>query len=354
VAGLDGPVDILLSVDIYRESELPRRVVKLRLKDIAQKADVSPSTVSLVLRDSPLVAEGTRELVQGWIDRLGYVRDRSAANLRSRISHTIGLVICEMTNPFYAELIAGIDTVLDRSGRIAFIGHSAEDPLRQDRLILRLREQNVDGIILSAAEGTDAKLIKRLDEWHMPCVQTLRHVGGPRHDYVGPAIQSGIEMAVDYLVGEGHRQIAFVGASRRTSVTRERLAGFNSAMKRHRLPHTRVVRCPPTREDGARAIRMLLAEDNPPTAAVCYNDVCAFGAVLGLLESGRRPKEDFGIVGFDNIADAALVRPALTTIAINPHRIGEEAASLLLRRIADPMGTPERIILPSKLIVRET
>jgi LacI family transcriptional regulator len=333
---------------------LLRRLRKLTIKDIAKKAGVSSSTVSLVLRDSPLVAKETRKLVQQLIDSLGYVRDRVASNLRSRTSQTIGLVFCEIRNPFYAELIAGINSVLDVTGRIAFIVYSAEDPVRQDRLILRLREQNVDGIILSAAEGTDPNTISRLREWGMPCVQTMRHVGRGRSDYVGPAIETGVEMAVEHLVQQGHKSIAYIGAARRTSPTRERLLGFQTALKRHGLRSGPIVRCQPTREEGARAVCDLLAQANPPTAAVCYNDVCAFGVIHGLIERGRVPQADFGVVGFDNIADAALVRPALTTIAIEPHRIGEEAARLLLRRIADPDGPPERVILPSHLIIRET
>jgi LacI family transcriptional regulator len=336
------------------ESSLMRRSPKLTLKDIARRADVSPSTVSLVLRDSPLVADETRLQVQDLIASLGYVRDRGAANLRSRTSQTIGLVLCELTNPFYSELIGGIDAVMDRSDRIAFIAHSAEDPIRQDRLIRRLREQNVDGIILSAAEGTNPKIISRLHEWNLPCVQTLRHIGRGRYDYVGPAIEAGVELAVEHLIRLGHRHIAYIGAARRTSPTRERLAGFHRTLRRRKLEPGPIVRCPPTREDGARAIRELLSSEDPPTAAVCYNDVCAFGVVLGLIESGRRLPRDFGVVGFDNIVDAALVRPALTTIAIDPHRIGEESALLLLRRIADPDGRPERVILPPKLIVRDT
>jgi LacI family transcriptional regulator len=327
---------------------------KLKLKDIAHKAKVSTSTVSLVLRESPLVADDTRKLVQRWIDDLGYIRDRGAANLRSRTSQSVGLVVCELTNPFYAELIAGIDAVLDRHGRIAFIAHTAEDPERQDRLIRRLREQNVDGIIISAAEGTSPKTIAKLQESGLPCVQALRHVGRLSGDYVGPDIKTGVEMSVDYLVNAGHRRIAYIGAARHTSVTRERLAGFHAGLKRHGLSPGAVVRCPPTREDGFKAIATLLAGEDPPTAAIGYNDVCAFGIALGFVDAGLRPRKDFGVVGFDNIADAALVRPALTTIAIEPHRIGEEAAALLLRRIANPGGRPEHVIMPARLVVRDT
>lgn len=327
---------------------------KLTLNDIAKRAKVSRATVSLVLRESPLVAKETRVRIQDLMDSLGYVRNRGAGNLRARTSQTIGLVFCELTNPFYSEMIAGIDPVMDESDRIAFIVHSDEDPARQDRLIHRLREQNVDGIVLSAAEGTDPKLIARLRDWNLPCVQTMRRVGSPPYDYVGPAIKAGVEMAVEYLVGQGHKSIAYIGAARRTSPTRERLAGFAAAMRKHRLRADMIVRCQPTREDGAQAAKELLAGPNPPTAAVCYNDVCAFGVVLGFMEAGLKPKSDFGVVGFDNIADAGLMRPALTTIAIDPQKLGQETARLLLRRIAAPNSGPEQVIVPPRLIVRDT
>jgi LacI family transcriptional regulator len=327
---------------------------KLTLNDIAGRANVSRSTVSLVLRDSPLVADDTRATVKALMESLGYVRNRGAGNLRSRTSQTIGLVLCELTNPFYSELVAGIDPVMDESGRIAFITHSDEDPSRQDRLIHRLREQNVDGIILSAAEGTDPNLIGRLRQWRVPCVQTMRRVGSGPCDYVGPAIKLGVEMAVDHLVERGHKSIAYIGAARQTSPTRERLAGFNAAVRRHRLPGSSIIRCPPTREEGARAMGDLLQRPNSPTAAICYNDVCAFGAIVAFMEAGLRPRADFGVVGFDDIADAALARPALTTIAIDPKRLGAETAKLLLRRIADPDGEPEEVIIRPTLIVRDT
>jgi LacI family transcriptional regulator, galactose operon repressor len=327
---------------------------KLTLKDIARHASVSPATVSLVLRESPLVAEATRAKVRATMESLGYVYNRGAANLRSRRSKTIGLVVCEITNPFYAELVAGIDTVMDRSGWIAFIANSSESPERQDRFIQRMREQNADGIILTAAEGTKPEIISRLRTWRLPCVQALRRVGDEPGDYVGPDYLMGVSMAVEHLIGLGHKRIAYIGGARRTSALRERLAGYRNTMRRHGLNPAPVVSCPATREQGARKIREILQAPEPPTAAVCYNDVIAFGVVLGLLEAGRQPGHDFNLVGFDNIAEAALSRPALTTIAVEPRQIGEEVAELILRRIADPDGRPERVILPPRLIIRDT
>jgi LacI family transcriptional regulator len=327
---------------------------KVTVKDVAREAKVSPSTVSLVLRNSPLVAAQTLEDVRSAIQTLGYIYNRGAANLRSRQSQTIGLIVCEITNPFYAELVAGIDNILDRSGWIAFIANSSESPLRQERFIQRIREQNVDGIVLVAAEGTDPAVMNQISSWGLPCVQALRHLGSNSGDYVGPDYRMGLALAVQYLVNNGHRRIAYVGGARKTSATRERLDGYRNSLSQHNIELGPIISCPATRENGARAIRELLASENPPTATICYNDVVAFGVVQGLLEAGRKPGSEFGVVGFDNIAEAALSRPALTTIAIEPHQIGEETAKLLLRRIDNAHGRAERIIMPPRLIIRDT
>jgi LacI family transcriptional regulator len=327
---------------------------KLTLKDIARHADVSPSTVSLVLRDSPLVAEATRNKIRATMEELGYVYNRGAANLRSRRSKTIGLVVCEITNPFYAEMVADIDTVMDRNGWISFLANSSESPERQARFIQRIREQNADGIILTAAEGTEPEIVSQLRAWRIPFVQALRRIGDESGDYVGPDYRLGMSLAVEHLIGLGHKRIAFIGGARRTSALRERLAGYRNAMKRHGLEPEPIFSCPATREQGVKAIREALAMREPPTAAICYNDVIAFGVILGLLETGRQPGTDFNLVGFDNIAEAALSRPALTTIAVEPRQIGQEVAELILRRIADPTGRPEQVILPPRLIIRDT
>lgn len=324
------------------------------IKDVARQANVSASTVSLVLRNSPLVASRTIAKVREAIRTLGYVYNRGAANLRSRRTETIGLIISEITNPFYAEMVAGIDAVLDRSDWIAFIANTAESPVRQDRFIQRIREQGVDGVILTAAEGTTPDVVEQLRAWRLPCVQTLRQVAGNTGDYVGPDYRMGLGLAVQHLVNQGYRRIAYIGGARKTSASRERLAGFRDSMALHGMEPGPIVPCAATREYGAQAIRDLLAAADPPTAAICYNDITAFGVLHGLAELGRKPGSDFGVVGFDDIAESALGHPALTTIAVEPHQIGEQAAKLLLRRIADGQGRPERIILPPRLIIRET
>ena len=328
---------------------------RVTLKEIAQHAGVSPATVSLVLRDSPLVAKPTRKRIQASIDTLGYVYDRSAANLRTRSTQTIGLIVCEITNPFYAELTAGIDGALDRAGWVAFLANTAESPARQDRFIERMREQRVDGLLLSPAEGTDVDTIERLHRYGLPVVQMLRRVGKREADFVGPDFRLGMTLATEHLIRLGHKRIAYVGGGRRTSPVRDRGVGYRETMVRHGLPVGPIVGCLPTREAGAAAVGTLLrGKASDPTAVLCYNDVCAFGFLLGLADKGLKAGSDCAVVGFDDIEEAAYCRPALTTVAIGPRQLGEESAGLLLRRIKAPNGAAENVILPPRLIIRSS
>ena len=328
---------------------------RMTLNDIARHAGVSRATVSLVLRNSPLVARPTRERVQSSIGELGYVYDRAAANLRARHTHTIGLIVCEITNPFYAELTAGIDEVLDRAGWVAFLANTAESPARQDRFIERMREHRVDGLLLSPAEGTDPAIVERIADYGLPMVQMLRRLGRGRADHVGTDFRLGMTLAVEHLIRLGHRRIAFVGGGRHVSPARDRAQAYRETLDRYGLPMGPVVNCLPTREEGERAVELVIhrrADD--PTAILCFNDVCASGVMVALADRGMTAGRDCAVIGFDNIPEAAHYRPALTTIEIGAREIGEAAANLLLRRIKAPAGPPETIVLPPRLIIRSS
>ena len=325
------------------------------VKDIARDAGVSPATVSLVLRKSPLVAEATRAGVQSSIDSLGYVYHRAAANLRTRLTYTVGLVICEITNPFFAELAAGIDDALDQAGWVAFVANTAESPARQNRFIARMREHRVDGIMLALAEGTSPETVDELKRQGVPVVQMLRRIGKRSADFVSADFRLGMTLAAERLIRLGHKRIAFVGGARRVSPARERTEAFRAILPWFGLPIGPIVNCLPTREGGAAAVAQLFrGKSNPPTAVLCHNDLCALGVMLGLSDLGLAPGRDVAVIGFDNIPEGAMHRPALTTVALGARQIGEEAARLLLRRIKAPEGPPESIILPPQLIVRSS
>jgi LacI family transcriptional regulator len=327
---------------------------RITLKDVAEQAGVSRATVSLVLRASPHDAAHTRERVQAAMTAAGYITTRGAARLRTGMSGTIGLVVPEITNPFYAELTAGIDETLDRAGRLTFLANTNERPDRQERFIRRIREQGADGIILCAAEGTSPSLLASLRQWRIPCVQILRRIDGAKGDFVGADFRKGIVVALEHLIGRGHRRIALLPSAKRTSASRDRLEAFRRTLRRHGLAPGPVVPCLTSRADAAQAVARMLAAPEPPTAVICHNDVMALGVVGGLSRLGLRPGTDVSVIGFDDIPEAANSVPALSTVGTEATQVGIKAADLLLRRIAAPDGASERILVSPRLIVRET
>ncbi len=329
----------------------PRRVT---LRELAAHAGVSRSTVSLVLRESPLVAALTRARVRESMAATGYVYDRGAARLRSGVSQAIGLVISEITNPFYAELTAGIDAVLDRAGWVAFLANTGDRTDRQERFLQRMREQKADGVLLCPASGTEAARLGEIAASGLPIVQILRRTGPMQGDYVGPDYRIGMALAVEHLCVRGHVRIGLIASDRRNSASRERLEGLTESLTRHGLTPALVAPCESSRAKAAALAASLMDRTDPPTALICHNDVIALGMLSGLQRLGRRPGSDVALIGFDNINECCTSIPALSSIATQPAEIGAAAADLLLRRIADPTGAPEQILLPPRLVIRET
>jgi LacI family transcriptional regulator len=324
------------------------------LLDVAARAGVSRATASLVLRGSPLVAEDTRARVLSVMSSLGYVPHRGAASLRTQRSGTIGLVIPDITNPFFAEMTVGIEAELDQAEHTVLLGNTAERLSKQDRLLATMHEHRADGVLLCPVEDTQPDTLSSLDGWRLPHVLFVRYIEGIDADYVGADNVGGAQLAVEHLIEHGHRRIAFAGGPANASARHDRLRGYRRALERHGLPIDESLQptSPTTQHGGSRAMRALLERPDPPTAVLCYNDVVAFGATFAVQANGGRVGRDVAIIGFDDISEAALWHPPLTTISAAPRRIGEEAARLLLERIAQPERPPRQVILSPRLIVR--
>ncbi|MEP7186129.1 MAG: substrate-binding domain-containing protein, partial [Rhodanobacter sp.] len=168
--------------------------------------------------------------------------------------------------------------------------------------------------------------------------------------------QRGARLATEHLIARGHRQIAFFGGHRDSSSCRQRHAGYAEAMHGAGLsikPNWRVD-CAPTRLDAARSADQLFEHEDSPTAAVCYNDAVALGLMLGLNQRGLSPGKNFALTGFDDIAESALSMPPLTTLATSPRERGQQAASMILRRLGDTQSESRQIVAPVTLVVRQT
>jgi LacI family transcriptional regulator len=328
---------------------LPGRIT---LTDVARHAGVSRATVSLVLRDSPLIPAATKARVRLSVDAVGYLYNRGAATMRASGTKTIGLLVNQIDNPFFAELTAGVSAVLDKAGYIAFLSVTDDDAERQDRAILRLREHGVDGLILCPAFETAPERIAQLTTVGMPVVQTMRFVEGSVGDYAGPDNEPGMAMLTEHLIGLGHRSFAYVGGVLMHSANRQRIAGVTGALRRHGLPDPVFLRNKGTRLGGMQAAAQLWAMEARPTAIICGNDVAAFGAMMGLQQRGLVIGRDVALTGVGDVPEAAACQPGLTTLATSPRGIGQEAARLLLRRINDPTVEVEHVALPARLVVR--
>ena len=195
----------------------------------------------MVLNDNPSVAPKTREQVQQAIEELGYVYNRSGAQLRKKRSGVIGVSICNLANPYFAEITVGIDEALSGGGFAQILGHSGESVVQQRKFLTLAREHNVEGLILMPAIGTTREMIADVLEWNIPLVLVSRYVHGVSTDYSGADNLGGLETATRHLLQLGHERIAFVGANSRTSTGRDRVRGYQrnarSVRQRHRFGH---------------------------------------------------------------------------------------------------------------------
>ena len=327
---------------------------RITLRDIARFASVSTGTVSMVLNDNPSVAPATRAHVQQIIDKLAYVYDRSGAQLRNKRTGIVGVSICNLANPYFAEITVGIEEALGELGLALVLGHSDESVVQQSRFLTTAREHNVEGLILMPAIGTTRKMVEEIVTWNIPLVLVSRYVPGIDTDFAGSDNHAASVMATEHLLRLGHQRIAFVGANARTSTGRNRTRGYRTALRAAGMAvHLDlVIECEASREQGFLAAKELQASINPPTAMVCFNDLLAFGVMLGLRSLGMEPGNQCSVVGMDDVAEAALWQPGLTTVALPSRQIGQSAGLLLRKRLETPDRSPERILLKPELVVR--
>lgn len=333
---------------------MPATASRVTILDIAREAGVSKSTVSLVLREAPAVNAETRARVRTAMRELGYVYNRGAASLRNGAADTVGMIINDLTNPFFAELAVGIERGLAAAGIVPFLANTGESPARQAQVMKVMREHGAAGFIVCPALGTDRAFLREVEDWRMPVVSVMRRIPGARASYVGPDNRRGAERAAAHLAALGHRRIAFLGGVRGMVVQEERAAGYAAGLAAAGLPldPELVVESPPSREGGEAALGRALALADPPTAALCFNDVVAFGVLHGLGRRGLEVGRDFALVGFDDVRDARAAVPPLTSVAVDPPGLGERAAQILLKLVRDPAAGPVEHYGEARLVVR--
>jgi len=320
--------------------------LSVRLKDIAQSLGVSPTTVSHVLRGRDgefRIGAGTAQRVRETAARFGYRPNALARSLKHDRAYALALAVGDVADPFWSALALGAQQEAERHGYVLVISHTGEALEKEKHLLEMLRQRRVDGLILAPAH-LKAHHLEELRRERRPFVLADRTIDGLEVPSVVTDSVAGMRLAVDHLVGKGHRTIGYVGGPSYITTFRDRLAGFKQALQRHRL---RPGPCEVTLSDpeqAREAAERLFRRRPAATAVIAANLWLAIGTL-------RAAPEDVAIVGFDDFFLADVLRRPITTIAQPVEELGQKAVSLLLEEIAEPGGS-KQVVLPPRLIVR--
>lgn len=330
------------------------------IKDIAARAGVSISTVSRVINHSVPVDPATEARVDEAIEALGYRPNLLARSFRRNVTHTIGLLVPDNSNPFFAEMARVIEDAGFEDGYSVILCNSNLSEVKQAGYVDVLVAKRVDGIIMTSTgliSGEDAHGdIARIQEAGVPCVVIDRDLGDTPVDQLLVDNHKGGYVAGKYLIDRGHRKMACVVGPSDLTPSAGRIAGFRRAMEEAgtHLPSEAIVRGNGHHDGGSQAVEELLSRGIEFTAIFAFNDEMAIGVIGSLQRAGRRVPQDVSVIGFDDIPYASAIYPALTTIAQPITEMAQMGISMLLERIRQPGGAPRRIELPTRLVERES
>jgi LacI family transcriptional regulator len=326
------------------------------IRDVAAAAGVSLGTVSNYLNRPNSVAAATRARIRTAIDSLGFVRNAGAAMIRSGRARTIGLVVLDVSNPFFTELARGAEEAAREHQTLIILCNSDEDPEKEQRYLEVLEEQRVLGVLISAVDGETTKV-----DWlrqrgtSVVLIESARpNFCSVRTDDVG-----GGEMAADHLMSLGHRVLVYATASLGVRQYQERLAGIRRAMKRRGLPDSALTVVEEgvkgNTADGRAAAERILEQKIPGTGILCGNDLIAIGLSAALMREGVRIPQDVSVVGYDDIELAQHGPLALTTVSQPKQNMGRTATQLLIEESeAGSRHAHQQIVFQPELVVRES
>ncbi len=327
------------------------------MQDIARRAGVSVITVSRALNNKPDISKQTKERILAVARELNYVPNALARALVSGDSRTLGVMVADNANPFFAVQISGIEQVARAHGYGVVLCNTSEDCDLEAQAIRMLCMKRVDGILITAVQSEPDHL-RQLREANIPYLFLNRHLHEPDTDCVLNDNALGAYDAVKHLVDLGHRRIAYIITAQQVSSVGERLEGYRRALEEAGIPYDPqlILRTEVTLEGGYRQAKEVVKGISPrPTAIFAYDDLMAIGVLKALRELGLRVPQDMALVGYDDIPFAQFLEPSLTTVAQPAYEMGQKAAEILLlktSRSAEEEWVPQRVIFRPELKVR--
>ena len=324
------------------------------IKDIARLAGVSHSTVSRALRNSPLIPPATAQRIQQIARESGYTASAVARSLVTRKTQAIGVVVTSIADPFNGDLVDGIEEVANQHGYSVILATSQADPQREMAVVRSFGERRVDGVLV-ASSRVGSLYLPMLEELKIPIVLINNQHGSEFVYSIAVDNVDGAYQAARHLLELRHRRIGYLGDRLGLHSDEDRFAGFKRALAEFEVPlREELVAHGDGKLEGATlAARELLGRDGRPTAVVCYNDISALGLLRVAKEQGIVVPDALSVTGFDDIAFAALARPALTTVRQPRREMGRKAAELLLA-IFDDSPAEKAVVIRGDLIVRES
>jgi LacI family transcriptional regulator len=327
------------------------------IRSVAEKAGVSISTVSRFLNHkvvSPQAEERIREAVK----ELAYIPNRIARSLKLRRTNTLGLAIPDITNTFFPEIVKGVEDAARAAGFYTVLTNTGEDQVTEWERLGTLETLRCDGalLILAPDSGGDAERTQRLAEFRLPVVYLDRSPPFAADMVISDNVH-GAEEAVQHLVGLGHKNIAFLGTTLEVSTHRERLQGYRQAMQAAGLaiPPAYELRVAPTLADGVAGVQRLIDLNPRPTAVFIASNKLTIGAMAGIHDRKLRCPQDISVIGYDDYEWEEAFRPRLTAVAQPSNLIGQRACELLIARVlGQKTGEFEKVVVPSRLVVRES
>ncbi len=332
------------------------------IKDIAEVAGVSHTTVSRALRGNSRISSETIKRIQQIATDLGYVANTAARGLKTNRSRVLGVIARRIDDPFFSEVLQGIEEMLHESGYSLFLAASHRDPGREKAIMQAMGERRVDGIIISSTQ-IQPEHIRQLDRFDVPLVLINNQaIDQPDVHSVYHDDYFGSQMVTRYLLDLGHRRIAYLGNENGGKTNAERLRGYQDALAEADVavnPAWQVVGANGQPDGGAEAMTRLLQLGERPTAVVCYNDLMAIGAMQTVYQHQLQIPKDISVTGFDDIELAGYVTPSLTTFHQPKRELGREAAAIMLRALHNDgktavSGQSDLIMMRGELIQRQS
>lgn len=325
--------------------------MSVTIRDVAAAAGVSPATVSRVLNHTAAVRPEASARVLRAVRDLGYRPNGAARGLRTRTTRVLGLIISDITNPFFTGLVRGVEDAAQQAGYSVVLANSDEDLAKEANYLEIAAAEQMAGVVLSPASATESR-IDVLTERQIPVVTVDRLLQHARVDSVTIDNRAAALEATQYLVAAGARRIAMVTGPRETTTATGRLAGYRAGLREAGLPaRAALVRYANYRVDGGyHAVRDLLAPDPRPDGLLVANNLMTVGALAAVEDAGLRIPRDLTLAGFDDMSWALGSRRQLALVAQPTHDIGYRAAELLLWRVQGDRAAPRRVVLGATLL----